>query len=142
MEIHNMFILICGVCVILLFMLLNWLIDQPDNAIYIKFNSFISFYNINPDRWRLNDDSVDFVKEKFYCSSDYIYYKFHFIDFYRYKHWHKKLIKQKKLQKEMNDIFNHNLKGITSEEEKYKQNSTNENLDNHKRNNIDIHEIP
>ena len=104
MEIHDMFILMCGVCVILLFMLLNWLIDQPDNAIYIKFNSFISFYNINPDRWRLNDDSVDFVKEKFYCYSDYIYYKFHFIDFYRYKHWHKKLIKQKKLQKEMNDM--------------------------------------
>ena len=99
-----MFILICGVCIILLFMLLNWLIDQPDNAIYIKFNSFISFYNINPDRWRLNDDSVDFVKEKFYCSSDYISYKFHFIDFYRYKHWHKKLIKQKKLQEEMNDM--------------------------------------
>ena len=99
-----MFILICGVCVILLFMLLNWLIDQPDNAIYIKFNSFISFYNINPDRWRLNDDSVDFVKKRFYCSYDYIYYKFHFIDFYRYKHWHKKLIKQKRLQKEMNDM--------------------------------------
>ena len=59
-----MFILICGVCVILLFMLLNWLIDQPDNAIYIKFNSFISFYNINPDRWRLNDDSVDFCKRE------------------------------------------------------------------------------
>ena len=99
-----MFILICGVCVILLFMLLNWLIDQPDNAIYIKFNSFISFYNINPDRWRLNDDSVDFVKKRIYCSYDYIYYKFHFIDFYRYKHWHKKLIKQKRLQKEMNDM--------------------------------------
>ena len=99
-----MFILICGVCVILLFMLLNWLIDQPDNAIYIKFNSFVSFYNINPDRWRLNDDSVDFVKKRSYCSSDYIYYKFHFIDFYRYKHWHKKLIKQKRLQKEMNNM--------------------------------------
>ena len=99
-----MFILICGVCVILLFMLLIWLIDQPNDAIYIKFNSFVSFYNINPDRWRLNDDSVDFVKEKFYCSSDYIYYKFHFIDYYRYIHWHKKLIKQKKLQEEMNDM--------------------------------------
>lgn len=99
-----MFILICGVCVILLFMLLIWSIDQPNDAIYIKFNSFVSFYNINPDRWRLNDDSVDFVKEKFYCSSDYIYYKFHFIDYYRYIHWHKKLIKQKNLQKEMNDM--------------------------------------
>ena len=99
-----MFILICGVCVILFFMWINWLIDQPNNAIYIKFNSFISFYNINPDRWRLNDDSVDFVKEKFYYSSDYIFYKFHFIDFYRYKHWYKKLIKQKRLKKEISDM--------------------------------------
>ena len=99
-----MFILICGVFVILFFMWINWLIDQPNNAIYIKFNSFVSFYNINPDRWRLDDDSVDFVKERFYCSSDYIYYKFHFIDFYRYKHWHKKLIKQKRLQKEIHNM--------------------------------------
>lgn len=99
-----MFILICGICVILLFMWIIWLIGQPNNAIYIKFNSFVSFYNINPDRWRLDDDNVDFVKERSYWSADCIYYKFHFIDFYRYKHWHKKLIKQKRLQKEMNDM--------------------------------------
>ena len=100
-----MFILICGVCVILFFMWINWLIDQPNNAIYIKFNSFVSFYNINPDRWNLDDGSVNFVKERYCCSSNhYIFYKFHFIDFYRYKHWHKKLIKQKRLQKEMNDM--------------------------------------
>lgn len=103
-----MFILICGicvgVCVILFFMWINWLIDQPNNAIYIKFNSFVSFYNINPDRWRLDDDNVDFVKERSCWSADCIYYKFHFIDFYRYKHWHKKLIKQKRLQNEIDNM--------------------------------------
>ena len=100
-----MFILICGVFVILFFMWINWLIDQPNNAIYIKFNSFVSFYNINPERWNLDDGSVNFVKERYCCSSNhYIFYKFHFIDFYRYKHWHKKLIKQKRLQKEIHNM--------------------------------------
>lgn len=98
-------LLICGVCLILFIMLIDWLIRQPNDAIYIKFNSFVSFYNINPDRWSLNDDSVDFVKEiRYYSYSNCIYYKFHLIDFYRYKHWHKKLIKQEKLQKEINDM--------------------------------------
>lgn len=97
-------LLICGVCVILFILLMHWLVCQPDNAIYIKFNSFVSFYNINPDRWSLDDDGVDFIKEKHFCYSNYIYYKFHLIDFYRYKHWHKKLIKQEKLQREINNM--------------------------------------
>lgn len=97
-------LLICGVCITLFILLMNWLVCQPNNAIYIKFNSFVSFYNINPDRWSLNDDSVDFIKEKHFGYSYYIYYKFHLIDFYRYKHWHKKLIKQEKLQKEINNM--------------------------------------
>ena len=96
--------LISTICVILFFMWINWLLCQPKDAIYIKFNSFVSFYNINPDRWSLNYDSVDFIKERRYGCPYCIYYKFHFIDFCRYKYWHKKIIKQKSLQKEMNDI--------------------------------------
>ena len=97
-------LLICGVCFTLFILLMNWLINQPNNAIYIMFNSFISFYNINPDRWSLNDDSIDFIKERHFGCSYYIYYKFHLIDFYRYKHWHRKIIKQEKLQKEINNM--------------------------------------
>ena len=97
-------LLICGVCIILFILPMNWLICLPNNAIYIKFNSFVSFYNINPDRWNLDDDSVDFIKQKHFCYSNCIHYKFHFIDYYRYKHWHKKLIKQEKLQKEINNM--------------------------------------
>lgn len=96
--------LIYGVCATLFVMCIKWLIDSPNDAIYIKFNSFISFYNIKPDRWSLGDDSVDFIKEKHFCYSNYIYYKFHFIDYYRYKHWHKKLIKQEKLKREINNM--------------------------------------
>ena len=96
--------LIYGVCVTLFIICINWLVYSPNDAIYIKFSSFISFYNINPDRWSLNNDSVDFVIERHFCHSNYIYYKFHLIDFYRYKHWHKKIIKQEKLQEEMNNM--------------------------------------
>ena len=96
--------LIYGVCVILFILLIHWLICRPNDAIYIKFNSFVSFYNINPDRWSLNDGSVDFIKERHFGCPYYIYYKFHLIDSYTYKHWHKKLIKQEKLQKEINNM--------------------------------------
>lgn len=98
------YLLIGMTCVVLLFMWIIWLDEQPNDAIYIKFKTFVSFYNINPDRWKLDDSNVVFMKERYCCVSDRIFYKFHFIDYYRYIHWHKKLIKQKKLQKEMNDM--------------------------------------
>lgn len=89
------------VVAILIVMWLNWIIEKPVNAIYIRFKTFTSFYNINPDRWELDDAYVTFIKDKYYS---HIFYKFHFIDYYRYRSWYKKLIKQKRLQKEMNDI--------------------------------------
>lgn len=98
------YLLIGMTCVVLLFMWLIWLEERPNDAIYIKFKTFVSFYNINPDRWELDDSNVVFIKERYYCVSGRIFYKFHFIDYYRYIHWHKKLIKQKKLQEEMNDM--------------------------------------
>ena len=98
------YLLIGMTCVVLLFMWIIWLEERPNDAIYIKFKTFVSFYNINPDRWKLDDSNVVFIKERYCCVSDRIFYKFHFIDYYRYIHWHKKLIKQKKLQKEMNDM--------------------------------------
>lgn len=98
------YLLIGMTCVVLLFMWFIWLIERPNDAIYIKFKSFLSFYNINPNRWELDDSNVVFIKERYYCVSGHIFYKFHFIDYYRYIHWHKKLIKQKKLQEEMNDM--------------------------------------
>ena len=85
----------------LLIMWLVWLFEKPVNAIYIRFKTFISFYNINPDRWELDDACVLFKKDEWY---DCIRYKFHFIDYYRYRHWYEKIIKQRSLQKEVNDM--------------------------------------
>ena len=55
----------------------------------IKFKQFVSFYNINPDRWDLNEDAVR-------CEiNDYEYVALHFnlFDYYRYKKWRKKINK-------------------------------------------------
>ena len=55
----------------------------------IKFKQFISFYNINPDRWDLNEDVVR-------CEINdckYIALHFNFFDYYRYKKRRKKINK-------------------------------------------------
>ena len=83
---------IAGLCYIAIIIAI--MVGLPDNMnaedrIKIKFNSFISFYNINPDRWELNDSTV------FFHSSDYQYtkFKFNLIDTIKYKHWKRQKIK-------------------------------------------------
>ena len=91
---------IAGLCYIAIIIAI--MVGLPDNMnaedrIKIKFNSFISFYNINPDRWELNDSTVFFrTKQKSYpYSSDYQYtkFKFNLIDTIKYKHWKRQKIK-------------------------------------------------
>ena len=55
------YLLIGMTCVVLLFMWIIWLDEQPNDAIYIKFKTFVSFYYINPDRWKLDDSNVVFI---------------------------------------------------------------------------------
>lgn len=71
---------------------------NKNNEIYIKFESFISLYNEDSNRWELKDDYVSFYKTYY----DYTYYDdnkifccFHFIDWLSYKVW--------KYKKEKND---------------------------------------
>ena len=55
----------------------------------IEFKQFVSFYNINPDRWDLNEDAVR-------CEINdckYIALHFNLFDYYRYKKWRKKINK-------------------------------------------------
>ena len=77
---------------------------NADDIIKIKFNSFISFYNINPNRWELNDSTVFFrTKQKSYpYSSDYQYtkFKFNLIDTIKYKHWKRQKSKNDKILKD------------------------------------------
>ena len=66
----------------------------------IRFKQFVSFYNINPDRWDLNEDAVR-------CEiNDYGYIALHFnlFDYYRYKKWRKKINKNSIFIKNNEDL--------------------------------------
>lgn len=70
----------------------NWLISgskgQNWNTVgYIKFKSFLAFYNINPNRWELLDDYVRFLNNPRKFGDTYC---FRFIDYYRYLIWRHK----------------------------------------------------
>ena len=71
---------------------------NADDIIKIKFNSFISFYNINPNRWELNNATVWFkIKVEDNCPfpahEKHIKFKFNLIDTIKYKHWKRQKIK-------------------------------------------------
>lgn len=94
---------------------------------YIKFKSFIAFYNVNPDRWELNDSYIRFCRNSYSLGDKYC---FKFIDFYRYKLWkrekykHATSIRSVKKYQEMIDI----LKQDIADYEKRNQKETSEKL--------------
>ena len=55
----------------------------------IGFKQFVSFYNINPDRWDLQEDVVRCEINNY----KYIALHFNFFDYCRYKKWRKKINK-------------------------------------------------
>lgn len=63
----------------------------------IEFKQFVSFYNVNPDRWDLNEDVVR-------CEINdckYVALHFNFFDYYRYKSGERRLIRTASLLKIM-----------------------------------------
>lgn len=97
-------VLIVLVSAIFFIMLAIWAIELPCNSQFIKFKSFLSFYNINPNRWSLEDGYVHFFTSGYYPFGSGICYKFNFIDYYRYLWWHKRQKKREKLKKEMDNV--------------------------------------
>ena len=120
--------------VVLSIMFIIWLCEDSMRAVYnsngyIKFKSFVSFYNINPNRWDLHDSHIEFRN---YTSLRYVHdrYCFRFIDFYRYKLWKYKKekyatqVKNNQAYQEMIDI----LKQDIADYEKRNQKETSEKL--------------
>ena len=58
------------------------------NCMKIKFNSFISFYNIAPNKWILYDEDVLYSSKQDNC---YCKFYFSFIDLIKYLIWHYQL---------------------------------------------------
>ena len=68
----------------------------------IKFKTFLTFYEINPNRWELDELYVNckIPRETSYCTLFYDKEEFHFsyIDTYRYHLWYKNIEKRKDTQ--------------------------------------------
>lgn len=58
------------------------------NCMKIKFNSFISFYNIAPNKWILYDEDVSYSSKQDNC---YCKFYFSFVDLIKYLIWHYQL---------------------------------------------------
>ena len=58
------------------------------NYMKIKFNRFVSFYNITPDKWVLYDEDVSYSSKQDNC---YCQFYFSFIDLIKYLIWHHQL---------------------------------------------------
>lgn len=120
-----MFIIIIGVILIaaMLFGLIMMIIDYPYylyGTNLIKFKSFKSFYNINPCKWELHIDYVNYLKPAGYYSYDRVKFRFNFIDYYRYRLWKYNLETQKrkaKYYKEYQDVLEEIKKDIAAFEE-------------------------
>ena len=90
---------------LLIHMFCDWRHESVSDSQYIKFKTFISFYNIKPEHWSFGG----LYKNRIYFESCYPYYayqiyKFSFIDYYRFRIWDKQREKKKKKQKELQNM--------------------------------------
>lgn len=58
------------------------------NYMKIKFNTFVSFYNIAPNKWLLCDEDVSYFSKQDNC---YCQFYFSFVDLIKYLIWHRQL---------------------------------------------------
>lgn len=87
---------LCGAITWAICWLTEWS-DWAKEATKISFKKFKQFYNINPDRWRLDDFVV------IYRFNSFNRFYFNPIDFWRYRSWHKK-IERKKTKTKKDDL--------------------------------------
>lgn len=97
-------ILVMSAIVVTIWFLIDYFDDYvkfPKEYPKIKFNSFITFYNLNPKRWTLNEHTVDcnINQGKKHTHLDNQTFCFSYIDMNRYQHWCKNIEKYKQSQR-------------------------------------------
>lgn len=114
-------LLVSTMFIILCLMLINYFLDGYSTRFpKIKFTQFQKFYSVNPDRWNLDSDYVSCYTNK----QNYICLRFGFVDYYRYKLWHRSIIKneaKQKKSKEMDEVITAVKRDIAASEAKAKQ---------------------
>lgn len=105
MAIIAVCLLVSTMFIILCLMLINYFLDGYSTRFpKIKFTQFQKFYSVNPDRWNLDSDYVSCYTNKQNC----VCLRFGFVDYYRYKLWHRNIIKsefKQKANKQMAEII-------------------------------------
>lgn len=97
--------LMVAMLIIIPAMLISHWFDSHDGANNLSFKDFINFYNVNPDKWELNDGYVIYKKTKPVYKT---YFNFGFFDYLRYSSWKRNKDKKEtkmKQDKEMIDFL-------------------------------------
>lgn len=97
-------LLTCGAIAATIVILVDYFdvyVQFPKEYPKIKFNSFLTFYNLNQKRWTLNEHTVDcnINQGKKYTHYDNKTFCFSYIDMKRYQHWCKNIEKYKQSQR-------------------------------------------
>ena len=83
---------------------------------WIKLDDFVKLYNMDKSRWNVSDNTPRYWKKNDHSSfgGEYFYFKFNYIDFYRFKLWKHRLNKQnsKDFQRE---IYEKALKALNAD---------------------------
>ena len=94
-------VIIVGVPILLIWSLWTWKETLGSEKPWIKFKDFVKLYNADPDRW-----NIKYRNNPELCTSDvrnwprtYAYFKFNYIDLYRYKLWKFNMERQNKKQR-------------------------------------------
>ena len=114
-------LLVSTMFVVLFIMLVNYFLEGHLTSFQkIKFTQFQKFYSVNPNRWDLNNDYVSCYTNKQKC----VCLRFGLVDYYRYKLWHRNIIKNKFKQeanKQMAEIIASVKQDIAESEAKAKR---------------------
>lgn len=114
-------LLMSTMIITLCLMLINYFLDGHLTRFpKIKFTQFQKFYSVNPNRWDLDKDYVSCHTNK----QDWFGLRFGFVDYYRYKLWHRNIIKNKfnqEANKQMAEIIASVKQDIAESEAKAKQ---------------------
>nr|DAG70915.1 MAG TPA: hypothetical protein [Caudoviricetes sp.] len=143
-----MFIIICGLIIFLVVKIIKFLyfyfceIKIVKKHVIIKFNDFVKYYQINPNKWELRNmrvgytpktvdslnkstlqnflnlmdlykDSPLWEKEREDLLSECLgkrFYRFSFIDSFRYKKWHENKLKEERIKEEQEEAIKQSKK--------------------------------
>ena len=90
--------------ILLTYLFENWKLQSFSDDQYLKFKTFISFYNINPYHWSFSTPYGNRVCFKSYYHNVDQTYKFNLIDYYRFEIWHRKEEKRKRKKQELQNM--------------------------------------